>query len=168
MTTLHMHGRVAEDLIRERRARGVDTYDEMWDGVYHVTPAGTGEHGALQAGLVALLRAAGMPGTAATGPVNIGHERNYRVPDVALVPRDRLRQVWFAQALLVGEIYSPDDETYEKFDHYRDHGVAEVLVVRPDEERVEVWSLAPGRPAGRADTSSVLGLSAEEIWLAIQ
>ncbi len=168
MTTLLMHGRIAEDVIRQRREDGLDTYDEVWDGVYHVTPAGTGKHGALQVGLGALLRAAGIDGMAATGPVNIGQEGNYRVPDAALVPRDLLEQVWFTHALLVGEIYSPDDETYDKFDHYRDHGVAEVVVVRPEAGRVEVWELTDGAPARRRDGSLHLHLSAEEIWQRIQ
>lgn len=139
MTELLLRGPAADELIARRRELGIDTYDEMWNGVYHVTPAGNGEHGALQIGLGAVLRDAGPRGTAATGPINLGDEHNYRVPDVALVARDQLDRVWFPSALLVGEVLSADDDTYEKFDHYEAHGVEEILVVDPRRQCVEIW-----------------------------
>lgn len=168
MTELLLRGPAADELIARRRQLGIDTYDEVWDGVYHVTPAGNGEHGALQGGLMALLRGARPAGTAATGPINLGDERNYRVPDVALVARDQLDRVWLPSALLVGEVLSPDDDTYDKFDHYEAHGVEEILVVDPRRQCVEIWQRQERGGYAKVHYSVLLtGRSDELIWAQI-
>ena len=56
MTVLVMRDADADAVIAERRARGIDVYDEMHGGVYVVVPAGTRRHGRLQMALGALLR----------------------------------------------------------------------------------------------------------------
>ncbi|HYY09361.1 MAG TPA: Uma2 family endonuclease [Kineosporiaceae bacterium] len=168
MTELLLRGSQAEDLIAQRRRAGVDTYDEVWAGVYHVAPAGTGEHGALQAGLLVVLRKLQPPGLVGTGPVNLGTERDYRVPDAALLHDEHRREVWIPRALLVGEILSKDDQTYEKFGHYERHEVQEVVVVDPVGRRVEVWRRAAAGGYERATQSAVLaGRSAEQLWVEI-
>ncbi|MDQ3680552.1 MAG: Uma2 family endonuclease [Actinomycetota bacterium] len=37
------------------------------------------------------------------------------------------------------EIISPDDETYEKFGFYADHGVEEIIVADPAARSVTIW-----------------------------
>ena len=168
MTELLLRGHQADELIAERRRAGVDTFDEVWNGVYHVAPVGTGEHGALQAGLMVVLRSLRKDGFVGTGPVNLGTEHDYRVPDVALIERRYLGEVWVPRALLVGEILSKDDQTYEKFAHYAAHGVQEIVVVDPSGRRVEFWGHADIGTYEQGSVSAVLdGRSAEEIWAEI-
>ncbi len=165
MTELLLRGLQADELIAQRRRAGVDTFDEVWNGVYHVAPVGTGEHGALQAGLMVVLRSLRKEGFVGTGPINLGTEHDYRVPDVALIDRRYLGEVRVPRALLVGEILSKDDQTYEKFAHYAAHGVQEIVVVDPAGRRVEFWGHASAGTHEQAPLSAVLGRrSAEEIW----
>lgn len=168
MTELLLRGPAADELIARRRELGIDTYDEMWDGVYHVTPVGSAEHADLQAGLIGLLRASHRPGTIGLGPINLGDERNYRVPDAAVIDVVHRNLVWVPSALLVGEVLSVDDDTYEKFDHYEAHGVQEILVVDPSRECVEIWVPSEGGGYEQGRRSLLLGgRTAEVIWAQI-
>ncbi|HEY1280391.1 MAG TPA: hypothetical protein VGF22_12020 [Acidimicrobiales bacterium] len=44
-----------EELIRRRRKLGVDTFDEVWEGSYHLAPAAHPAHGYIDNELAALL-----------------------------------------------------------------------------------------------------------------
>ena len=51
------------------------------------------------------------------------------------------------------EIVSPGDESWEKLDFYAAHGVDELLIVDPQERRVDWLGLQPSgeyRPTGRS------------------
>ncbi len=150
-------------VIDRRRSLGQDTYDEVWSGDYHVAPAGSGRHGALQMAIGRALHprvAAG--GLQVTGPVNIGSPEDYRVPDAAVV-RD-VDQTWFPSAELVVEILSPDDETYAKLAFYARHGIPEVVVVDSDAKRVELYARSTRGDGYTADgTSRLLRCSAAEL-----
>jgi len=133
-------------LIERRRRLGQDLFDEVWEGVLHMNPAPRGRHGALETQLAVLLdplaRAAGL---VPTGQFNVGRsEENYRVPDLGL-HREFTDRVWYPTAALVVEIVSPGDESYKKFDFYAAHGVDEVVIVDPQERRVEWLGLAGER-----------------------
>src|SRR5438309_379365 len=43
------------ELIQERHERGIDRYDEVWEGVYIVPPLATNPHQGLVAALIAIL-----------------------------------------------------------------------------------------------------------------
>ncbi|MFN2606779.1 MAG: Uma2 family endonuclease, partial [Acidimicrobiales bacterium] len=117
-----------ETLIRRRRDLGLDRYDEVWEGAYHVAPPAHPAHGYVDDALAVLLdpfaRAAGL---VATGPFNLGHPEDYRVPDQGY-HRTLADSVWVTSAPLVVEVVSPDDETYARFDFYAAHRVEEVMV----------------------------------------
>lgn len=121
-----------------RRALGQDRQDEVWEGEYHVAPEAHRRHGDLQAQLSEMLgsRARGR-GLWPSGPVNIGHPDNYRVPDLAFFD-ERTMAVFLPTASIVVEVVSPGDESYAKFDFYFSAGVDEVLIVDP-ERRVLQW-----------------------------
>ena len=60
------------DLIEHRRANGLDTFDEWWEGVYRVVIGPSPEHGELIVRLVILLHAAAeSEGLRVGTPVNI-------------------------------------------------------------------------------------------------
>lgn len=146
------------ELIAERHRLGHDRYDEVWEGVYHVAALARFGHGYLQAQLVAKLTTLALPrGLFVGGPANIGlSEHDHRIPDLVVV-RAPIDVVWVPTAAVVGEVVSPGDETYAKFDFYHAHHVDEILVADPAERAVTLYQRATGR-YDRTDRSEVLGV----------
>jgi len=125
-------------LIARRRKLGLDMYDEVWDGEYHMAPMAHSSHGRLQAQVIRLLGPlAETADLVVTGPFNLGRADNFRVPDAGLHRGDP-NAVWVPTAAVVVEIESPDDETWEKLPFYAAQGVDEVLIVS-GEQRTAVW-----------------------------
>jgi hypothetical protein len=116
-------------LIARRHSLGLDGFDEVWKGEYHMAPRAHPYHGYLYDQIAVLLqphvKKAGLVSTAA---FNLGQPDDFRVPDGGL-HRTLPTTVYARTAAAVIEIESPDDETWEKLDFYADHEVGEVLVV---------------------------------------
>ncbi|HEV8240892.1 MAG TPA: Uma2 family endonuclease [Thermoanaerobaculia bacterium] len=139
--------------LAHRKAIGADRWDEMWEGVLHMTPAPGNEHqrtlDELIIYLVPLLRRRGR-GTLRSG-INVfdesSAEENYRIPDVTFVGLGR-EALFAADGIRGGgpdaviEVRSPDDETYDKLPFYAKLAVGEVLVIDRDSKRPEVYRLA--------------------------
>jgi Uma2 family endonuclease len=155
-----------EQLIARRRALGLDTFDEVWEGTYHMAPAPRFRHSYLDhAVAVALDPYAQAAGLIGSGPFNLGDSDNYRVPDGGY--HRRLRDaIYLDTAAVVVEILSPDDETYEKFPFYVAHGVDEVLVVEPDQHQIRLFVLA-GDTYAEAELSPLLGVNAVDLTRSI-
>lgn len=150
------------DWLRRRKELGQDTFDEVWDGEYHVAPAAHYRHGDVEAQLVALLRPrACSNGLWPTGAVNIGRPDDFRVPDGAYF-RSREQAVFLPTAAIVMEIVSPDDETYAKFAFYFARGVEELLVVDPLRRTVEFYRRGR-RTFEPTERSELLDLGAGEL-----
>ena len=145
-----------------RRALGLDTFDEVWEGEYHVAPEAHGRHGDVDDQLARLLhpraRAAGLWGS---GPLNLGTKGDYRVPDRAYL-RQRATEVWNPGAAIVVEIVSPGDESYAKLGFYFRLGVEEVLIVDPLRRSVE-WYRRADDGFDRAGTSELLSVTETEL-----
>lgn len=122
-----------ETLIEQRRAHGLDTYDEWWEGVYRIVTGPSPEHGELVLRLGAVLsQRAAERGLSAAAPVNLGIDKiNTRVPDLALYAPDtpRTSRAFLATAVLVVEILSPGERAGEKLPFYAERGVHEYLEV---------------------------------------
>lgn len=128
-----------EEWLQRRRALGVDQFDEVWEGEYHVAPAAHGRHGDLDQQLAELLGpAARAANLRCLGPVNIGVADDYRVPDRSVVSADEPLGVYLPSAVVVAEIVSPDDETLTKFPFYFERGVQELLIIDPA-QRSAAW-----------------------------
>lgn len=151
-----------EALLARRRALGQDLFDEVWEGVYHMAPAAHPWHGYVENQLGVLLdplaRAAGLVGT---GPFNLGEPDDYRVPDRGY-HRGVPSTVWVPNAVLVVEVVSPDDETWEKFDFYARLGVEEIAVADPMAGVLRWFALAGDR-YDETDRSGVLGITVEDL-----
>jgi Uma2 family endonuclease len=149
-------------LIERRRRLGIDTFDEVWEGSYHMAPAAHPAHGYVDSELRILVapyaRAAGLVGT---GPFNLGVADDYRVPDGGY-HRSLPSGVWVPTAAVVVEIVSPDDETFEKFAFFAAHGVTELLVADPAARSVRCWHLHDGVYT-EATGSELLGVAADEL-----
>lgn len=151
-------------MLDERRRLGHDVRDEMWDGVLHVVPPPGGPHQRLNTELVLVLgrlaKSRGLIPHMETGLFR-GLE-DYRVPDQLYCREEHLSGRGVEGAELVVEIRSPRDETYEKLDFYSAIGVHEVLVVHPDDRKVELFRAVGGRLLP-VQASRAGGLSAETL-----
>jgi hypothetical protein len=152
-----------EELIAKRRRLGLDKFDEVWEGVYHMAPMARGRHGYLQGqvGLVLdpLARAGGL---LYTGPFNVGKLDDFRVPDGGLHRDLDPEVVWFETAAMVVEVVSAGDETWDKLPFYAAHRVDEVLVVDSDGPRVHLRHLA-GDGYKESRDSTLLGVTVEDL-----
>lgn len=151
-----------EALIRRRRELGLDTFDEVWEGTYHLAPAAHPIHGFVDNALAVLLdpfaKAASL---VATGPFNLGTPDDYRVPDHGYhlsLPAD----VWVPTVAVVVEIQSPDDETYAKFTFYAAHEVDEIIVAEPARRLVRCFKRDGDRYV-EATGSALLGVEADTL-----
>jgi Uma2 family endonuclease len=156
-----------EALIARRHALGQDTFDEVWNGEYHIAPAAHHWHGIVVGELAAVLRQLAMPRGLVVGVAfNLGPDKdNFRVPDLG-VHRSVEDDVWVPTAAMVVEVVSPDDESWLKFDHYAAHGVDEVLIADPHDRTLHLFSLTGGRYES-TDRSPLLDVSVAELREAI-
>lgn len=141
---------VTDEELAFRRTRGLDRWDEMWEGVLHMPPAPRVEHqrilDELISFLVPLLRRDGR-GRLFSGINVFRADDDYRIPDVtfvaaaneAIVQEDGTRG---GGPDAVIEIRSPHDESYDKFPFFARLGVREVIVIERDTKRVELFRLA--------------------------
>ena len=122
-----------EAALARRRAQGLDTYDEWWEGVYRIVTGPTPEHGRVALRLGAFLdRLCEDTDLLVSAPVNIGRDKgDARVPDIGVVPTDvpRTSPAFVSTAVLVVEVLSPGEVAGEKLDFYARWGVGEYLEV---------------------------------------
>lgn len=151
-----------EALVQRRHELGLDLFDEVWEGAYHMAPAADARHGLVDHSLAVLLepnaRAAGLIGT---GPFNLGQPDDYRVPDHGY-HRETPQGAWVPTAAIVVEVVSADDETYAKFGFYAARGVDEVIVADPQQRSVRCFCNEGG---GYVESlgSDLLALGADEM-----
>lgn len=163
---------VPEYELEERRRKGLDVFDEVWDGVLHMVPQPSDGHQRLGSRLLAILlplaESRGLVATYESGLYRPdSSDRDYRVPDLVVSrPQDRSSRGVEGRAELVVEILSPNDETYDKVDFYAEVGVRELLVIDPDTRRVELFVLRGGRlHAALPDPSGAITLASLDITL---
>lgn len=130
----------ADMLIAERRLSGCDRFDEVWDGVYVMSPVGNNEHQALAAELGAILKTLidwqGLGLTLVSANISNRSDdwtKNYRVPDLLVFAKhtqaiDRGSH-WLGGPELAVEIVSEGDRTLEKLDFYASVRTRELLVI---------------------------------------
>jgi len=127
--------------IERRKSLGLDGSDEVWDGVHHMVPHAGMRHARVQRQLERLLEPlAEANGLYLTGEFNLGKPTDYRVPDFG-IHRDETTDVYVASAVVVGEVISPNDETWAKFDFYAQSGVSEIVVADPLRKKIQAFSL---------------------------
>jgi Uma2 family endonuclease len=146
-----------------RKLTGADRFDEVWDGVYMMSPVANNEHQSLALQLCfAVAEVVRMPEEAMIFPgCNVsdretGWTKNYRCPDVAVFlkgnPAKDCDTHWFGGPDFAVEVVSPNDRSRDKLDFYAKVGVRELLILDRKPWRLELYRLAEGSldPAGTA------------------
>jgi Uma2 family endonuclease len=140
---------ISPAVLARRKQTGEDRWDELWEGVLHLSPAPGYEHQRIIAELIEFLR----PLLKRTGRgilvpgINVFRADNdYRIPDLSFVARgheDALAEDGARKGPdLVIEVRSPGDESYEKLPFYAALGVREVVIILRDEKAPELFRLA--------------------------
>lgn len=179
MAIVVLNPHVEKRLLEEREAAGQSQYDEVWDGVYVMSPLPNNEHQGIVTGLsgifLIVIEWLGL-GRVLAG-CNISDRetdwlQNYREPDVAVflngTTARNLGTHWVGGPDFAVEVLSPDDWTRRKLPFYAAVGTRELLLVDRDPWALELYRLwdgelilvgtsTPDRPEALA--SAVLPLS---------
>jgi hypothetical protein len=151
-----------EALIARRRALGLDIFDEVWEGDYHMNPAPAGPHSWIDQQLAVLLDPrARQAGLFMGDAFNLGVVDDFRVPDRGVHTSPPI-QTWFDTAVVAIEVESPGDESWDKLGFYAAHHVDEVLIVSPEKRTVTWLLLDHGEYVDRGG-STALGVSSDEL-----
>lgn len=155
---------VPEEILADRRRRGADHRDEVWDGVIHMVPPASMSHNKFQIDLAFALRritdVRNLVLVMETGVFE--HDKSYRVPDISIGTQTQSSPRGWDCAELVIEVLSPDDESRDKLSFYARLGIREVWLVDPVTRSFEILALRPSGylPALRSD---VLGIELEVV-----
>jgi Uma2 family endonuclease len=181
MAILVTDHRLEERLKAEREVSGADRYDEVWEGIYMITPMPT-EHQYLVARMTAvLLEVIGGPELGMVCPgVNLSREdiedwtQDYRVADVAvLLPGSRGKDCdthWRGGADFLIEVASPGDRTREKIPFHSRIGVVELLLVDRESWTFELYRREKGQlhEVGRSSLDAPQVLSSAAVLVTFQ
>lgn len=152
MAVLVIDPLVEDYLLAERRAAGGDRYDEVWDGVYLMSPIPNSEHQQLAGRLTGVfLELVGWNPRVEVYPgINVSDReddwtQNYRVPDVAVfLENTRAKNLvthWLGGPDFGVEIESPKDRSREKLPFYAKVGVRELLLISREPWALELYRL---------------------------
>jgi Uma2 family endonuclease len=144
--------KLAAKLLKKRRLSGGDRYDEVWDGIYIMSPLANDEHQMLVTDLSAIFSIIiGFPGLGQVrAGVNVsdrakGWRDNYRCPDVAVRLNNGLAKIlknhWVGGPDFCIEIVSKGDRSRKKFDFYSAIGTRELLIVDREPWSLELFRL---------------------------
>jgi Uma2 family endonuclease len=178
MEVLVTDPREQERLIAQRRESGGDRFDEVWEGMYVMSPLADNQHQELQGRLAAaFLQLLNHPRTRVLPGANITDqeddwEQNYRCPDVVVFLPETTAQDreshWLGGPDFAVEILSRGDRTAKKLPFYASVNVRELLVIDRSPWSLQLYRLRDGQlisvaknelGAGATLTSEVLPLS---------
>lgn len=172
---------ISARMIDDRRTRGLDLFDEIWDGVYLMAPAPNDEHQRISLRLARVL-------LEVIEDANLGQVRNtinlasnisdwgvdYRVPDVVAFlagsPSTCHGAYWTGAPDFLVEIVSPFDQTRKKLDFYTKIATRELLIIDRDPWQLELLRLDGGKlvSVGVSTLDAPIALASERISLAFK
>jgi Uma2 family endonuclease len=144
--------------LEERKKSEASQWDEMWNGVLHIPYMPNRRQQNIARDLMFYLdrhwEKAGRGLVHQDVNLTTPNDEpawtlNYRIPDLVLLdpPRFGIDKIEYmvGAPLVVVEIASPGDETYDKFSFYAGLGVPEVWVIHRDTRTQEIHVLTPAR-----------------------
>lgn len=155
MAVLVLESALEAELIEQRRKSDSHRWDEVWEGVYVMSPLPGVEHQQIVAALVFALRTllgASDPTIVVPG-LNVSDRdadwsANYRCPDVAVYLPGTKALIRDTHAVggpdFLVEIVSPDDRSRDKLDFYARVGAGEALIVDRNPWALELYRLGGG------------------------
>jgi Uma2 family endonuclease len=172
---------ISKRMIRQRRARGIDQKDEVWEGVYVVSPPPNNEHQDLLNEMSTVFTVVigwsrmgqVRPGVAVSDRA-AGWTKNFRVPDISVFLNGttaiKLSTHWLGGPDFAVEIISDHDRSREKIDFYAQLGVKELLLVDRKPWALELYRLHDGVFVliGKSDFVNPLILTSQVIPLSFQ
>lgn len=181
MTALILDKSLERRLIARRRRLGIDHWDEVWDGVYVMSPPADVEHFGANSDLTTVLtivvKWAGL-GDVFSGVAVSDRKRdwkkNYRVPDVTVFlngnPAEDCETHWCGGPDFAVEVVSPRDRSWKKIPFYEKVGTRELLIVDRRPWRLTLLRLTAGKllEAGQSTLTDSQILSSEVIPLSFQ
>ncbi len=172
---------VEAQILSERTGSDGDQYDEVWEGVYIVTPLPNNDHQELVYEFTTVLgEVIRRPRLGQVFPgVNLsdrneGWEKNYREPDVAAFLNDghaiNHGTHWQGAADFLVEIISPGERTHEKIPFYGSIGVVELLVINRDPWTLELYRHQNGQleKVGQSTVAAPEVLGSQTVGLSFQ
>ncbi|HEX4592190.1 MAG TPA: Uma2 family endonuclease [Gemmataceae bacterium] len=137
-----------EDLIQARRKNESDAHDELWNGVYVVSPLANNDHQDLICDLIAILREVikltgrgrVQPGANVSDRTGEEWMENFRVPDVVVALNGgRAVEHWEGGPDFLVDVQSPGDETDAKIPFCGRIGIRELLIIHRDKRRLRLF-----------------------------
>jgi Uma2 family endonuclease len=181
MVALITDPRLEEELKAQRKAWGGDKFDEVWEGLYIMSPLPNVVHQQIAAGLViALGQVLLLTGRGQVfGGINLSDrvedwEHNYRAPDVAVflaeTKAEQYEVHYRGAADFLAEIVSPGDRSRETIPFYSRLGVRELLIVDRQPWVLELYRLEVGQLqlAGQSTTAGGEVLASNVVPLTFQ
>jgi Uma2 family endonuclease len=133
-----------ESLLDERRRRGMEKFDERWEGEWHFVNPPKSWHQRLNFDLGLVLgpraRQLGLEPFGDSTGIFANLDTDWRIPDQVYVRPEHVIEDGVIGAELVVELRSPDDESYAKLPFYAKRGITEAMIVHRD-RRLELYRL---------------------------
>jgi len=168
-------------IIARRRRLGIDRFDEVWDGVYVMSPPGDVEHFGVTNDLATVLTMVvkwnGLGQVFAGVGISDhreGWEKNFRVPDVSVFlngnPAENCGTHWCGGPDFAAEIVSPRDRTRKKIPFYEKIGTRELMIVDRRPWRISLFRLTDGKliEVGQSALASREPLASKTVPLSFQ
>ena len=172
---------VEEQVLAERVGSDGDQYDEVWEGVYIVTPLPNDEHQEIVSATCLRFFGKSSHGRdlARFPGVNLsdrdeGWKQNFREPDVAVFLRDtkaiNCGTHWQGAADFLVEIISPGERTRDKIPFYSSLGVVELLIVDREPWTLELYRHQNGQleKVGQSTLAAPEVLASQTVGLTFQ
>lgn len=150
MSLLVLDQDLARELRADRKARGIDQHDEVWEGVYVMSPIADDSHQRIVSKLTyAFEQVIGERGLGDVRPgINVsdriaGWKKNFRSPDVVVILKGSAAQnhdtFWTGALDFIVEVISRGDRSQEKLPFYSKIGIREALFVERDPWRLNLY-----------------------------
>jgi Uma2 family endonuclease len=155
MTTIVLDTSAEAEYIADRRAKGLDRYDEVWDGVYIMSPLPEYYHQEIVSDLNSCLQAAlrrqklgrVVPGCNVSDRA-VDWTKNYRGPDVVVYLNTTTAKFhgthWEGGPDFAVEVASENDRTWDKLEFYAKVNTRELLIVDRNPWRLTLLRLDAG------------------------